>query len=111
MLRYFAGFTLSLVLTLLAYYIAVTKQFDAMMVLLLLAALAFVQLMVQLGFFLHIFEAKSRLRLVTFGFMAAILFIIVAGSIWIMYHLNYNMMEMTPLEKSEYMTSQKDKGF
>ena len=109
--RYLSGFTLSLVLTLLAYYVAVTKQFALAQLLTLLAVFALLQLIVQLGYFLHIFEKASRLRLVAFGFMTMILVLIVAGSIWIMYHLNYNMMDMKPTDKDNYMTSQKDKGF
>jgi len=30
--------------------------------------------------------------------------ILVGGSIWIMYHLNYNMMDMSPQEQSQYMS-------
>jgi predicted RNA-binding protein associated with RNAse of E/G family len=43
--------------------------------------------------------------------MVGILVIVVGGSIWIMNNLNYNMMQMSPTEKTNYMMTQHDKGF
>ena len=67
---------------------------------------------VQLVFFLHLDEESGpRYKLAAFGFMALILLIVVVGSLWIMQHLNYNMTHMSPQDKNDYMTIQKDKGF
>lgn len=58
-------------------------------------ALALVQAIVQLLFFLHVGqEAKPRWETVVFYFMVVILFIIAAGSLWIMNDLNDRVMTM-----------------
>ena len=96
--RYVYGFVLSLVLTLAAYllvqhHLATHHVFppDNVMVVLLMI-LALTQLMVQLIFFLHLGrESKPRWNLVIFLFAAMVVFILVAGSLWIMWNLNYHM--------------------
>lgn len=109
--KYVTGFVLSLVLTLLAYGIVVGGT-SAPWLIPALGALALVQMVVQLTFFLHLGEeAKPRWKIVSFLFMAGALTIIVAGSIWIMANMNYNMMHMSPDEKESYMLKQFDKGF
>ena len=112
LLRYWIGFVTSLVLTLGAYILASGRIVSGIELIIVLGGLALVQMLVQLVFFLHLAdETRPRFRLVSFGFMTIILVIVVAGSLWIMYHLNYNMMDMSSHEKDSYMTSQKDKGF
>ena len=55
--------------------------------------LATAQAAAQLIFFMHLgVEEKPRWNLITFWLLALMVFIIVAGSIWIMYHLDYNVM-------------------
>lgn len=110
--NYLLGFTLSLMTTLLAYF-AVTREWFAGWVLLgALGVLALVQMLVQLYFFLHLGEElKPRLRAWAFVFMSVILLIVVGGSLWIMGHLDYNMMHMNKDEKTHYMMGEKDKGF
>lgn len=110
-LKYIIGFVLSLVLTLLAYGIVVGGT-SAPWLLPALGVLAIVQMLVQLTFFLHLGEeARPRWKIISFLFMASALSIIVAGSIWIMSNLNYNMMYMTADEKESYMLKQYNKGF
>lgn len=109
--KYIIGFLLSLGLTLLAYAIVVLDLLSAWAVGVLLV-LAVAQMIVQLVYFLHLGEEVGpRLKLLSFVFMEVILLIIVVGSLWIMNHLNYNMMEMSPDEKETYMMGQKDKGY
>lgn len=110
--NYFIGFGLSAAITFVAYFAVVEQWAEGWTLLILLGTLAFTQMIVQLYLFLHLGEEmKPRLRAWSFVFMSIILLIIVAGSLWIMGHLNYNMMEMTPTEKDHYMMGQKDKGF
>lgn len=111
--KYITGFVLSLALTIVAYALVTTGGlFESTSLLIVLGVLALVQMIVQLVLFLHVTDEEGpRYRLFTFGFMATILLIIVVGSLWIMHHLNYNMMQMSPNEKDEYMTGQRDKGF
>lgn len=111
--NYTIGFVVSVLLTLAAYWLTVTDEMGRGVVLLLaLGVLALSQMIVQLIFFLHLpEEIKPRYKLLSFGAMASILIIVVVGSLWIMHHLNYNMMHMSPQEKDLHMTGQKDKGF
>lgn len=110
--NYTIGFVLSLALTLAAYFAVVNELASGLTLLLILGGLAIAQMIVQLIYFLHLGEEmRPRYRLASFLFMAGILLIIVVGSIWIMHHLDYNMMNMSPNEKTEYMLNQHDKGF
>lgn len=109
--RYTIGFILSLVLTMVAYLLVVGGVHSPWL-LAGLAVLALTQMVVQLLFFLHVGEeAKPRYKQWSFILMTFMLFIVVAGSIWIMQNLNYNMMNMTPDQKNNYMMTQHDKGF
>ncbi len=112
LIGYTVGFIVSLVLTFTAYLMVTGKVAEGTTLLLLLGVLALVQMLVQLVFFLHVAsESRPRFRLFSFGLMTTILIIVVAGSLWIMHHLNYNMMDMSAHDKDMYMTGQKDKGF
>jgi cytochrome o ubiquinol oxidase operon protein cyoD len=107
-----AGFLLSLGLTVSAYLVAVGNIKDSVTAVGVLIVLAATQLVIQLVFFLHFGEERRpRWNMWSFVFMGIVLFIIVAGSIWIMYHLNYNMMTMSPDQKDTYMQTQGNKGF
>ena len=109
--RYTIGFVLSLLLTIVAYYYVVARG-DNPLLLIVLAALAIVQMIVQLVFFLHLGEeAGSRYKLMSFAFMVVVLGIVVIGSLWIMVNMNQNMMHMSPSEKTNYMTTQNDQAF
>jgi cytochrome o ubiquinol oxidase operon protein cyoD len=110
--KYIIGFVLSLIITLIAYFAVQDAWVSGFTLLALLSGLAVVQMIVQLVYFLHLGdEVGPRYQLASFLFMMGILLIIVVGSLWIMHHLNNNMMNMTPTEKSEYMLKQHDKGF
>jgi cytochrome o ubiquinol oxidase subunit IV len=99
-LSYFSGFMWSLLLTLAAFAV-VKLQLDSggsaypmKIVVVILAILAIIQLVIQLVFFFHLGrESKPRLNTVSFLFMLMVVGIIGFGSLWIMYNLNYNMME------------------
>ncbi|RWZ79137.1 MAG: cytochrome o ubiquinol oxidase subunit IV [Candidatus Chaera renei] len=94
---YLTGYGLSLLLTLAAYWSAMARPARGWLLLLLLAALAVVQLAVQLRFFLHLGKKSSpQWNALVFSFMAIVVFILVAGSLWIMKNLNYNLMNMPP---------------
>jgi len=92
-LAYSTGFGLSILLTLLAY-LAVTQGWGShQATLVFIMLLAILQFIVQAVFFLHLGqESKPRWNLMLFLFMLMVLFILVAGSLWIMYHLDYHTM-------------------
>lgn len=109
--RYTIGFVLSLLLTFAAYFdVRLHPNMNTLLV--VLGVLAVTQMAVQLVFFLHLGEeVRPRYRLASFGFMLLILVVVVTGSLWVMSHLNNNMMHMTPDQKTNYMTTQYNKGF
>lgn len=108
---YITGFVLSLVLTLVAYslvwryvqsnYTLYTDKF----LLISVAALAITQLLVQLVFFLHLSrESKPRWNLAVLSFAVLIVVILVFGSLWIMWNLDYHhASEITPAETDKYI--------
>ena len=89
---YLWGFLLSLVLTLMAYGLVVRRLLTGPSLLMAIMGLGLLQNVVQLHFFFHMgSEPKPRWNLMMFLFMALILVVIVFGSLWIMYSLNYDM--------------------
>jgi len=109
---YIIGFTLSLVLTLAAAALiwihissghsVFTHEFLTVTIL----ALAIVQLFIQLIFFMHLAdESGPRWKLGALVSAVGIILIVVVGSIWIMDHLNYNMMA-SPTDMNAYIQSQ-----
>lgn len=115
-LSYTIGFAASVGLTLLAFF-AVQQytnteysSYSSNSIILLIMALATIQLAVQLAFFLHLgSENKPRLNLMSFTFMLTVVGIVVIGSLWIMNHLDYH--HMTPKDVDTHMYKEKDKGF
>jgi cytochrome o ubiquinol oxidase subunit IV len=90
---YVVGFILSLILTLAAYYAVVEKLFSRTRMPLVIGVLAIAQAAVQLFFFLRMGqETKPHWKLTVFLFMLLVVVVIVFGSLWIMYSLNYNLM-------------------
>lgn len=91
---YIVGFILSIVLTIIPYLIVVDHMLIGNALLLTVVGLAVLQLLVQLVFFLHLSTAsEQRWNLMTFMFTVLILAILVVGTLWIMWNLNYNMMD------------------
>ena len=104
---YVTGFVLSISLTLAAYVLVVNHAYSKWTIALAIAALAAVQFIVQLLFFLHLGrESRPRWRLLVFSFMLVVVGILVIGSLWIMYSLNYNHLVMTPRQINTYMQDQ-----
>jgi len=91
---YVTGFVLSVVLTAIPFWLVMAKVFDrpgaAAAVLLGFAA---VQIVVHMVYFLHM-NAKSEggWTLLALIFTVVIVIIALSGSLWVMYHLNTNMM-------------------
>ncbi len=101
-ISYVVGFGLSVIATLLAYFIVVKHILTGPMAVYAVLFIAVVQLIIQMVFFLHIGRG-SRWKLMTFVFTSVIVLIVVIGTIWIMSNLDYNMMHMSPDEMTEYM--------
>lgn len=89
---YVIGFLLSVVCTLVPYYMVVEKIVTGTTLLATIIGFAMVQLIIQVVFFLHIGrEKKPRFNLFFLVSTIGIIFVVVVGSIWIMNHLHYNM--------------------
>lgn len=109
--NYLVGFVSALVLSAAAFWLVTSQIVDGAWLIAVLIGLAVLQLVVQLVFFLHVgSESRPRWNLTALLFMLIMLVVIVAGSLWIMNNLNYNMM-MTPEQMEEYMKIQLEKGF
>lgn len=95
---YVIGFAASLVLTLIAYGLAARHVHSHHLIyndntlVGIVIALALAQFITQMIFFMHLgAEPKPRWNFVAFGLMGTVVVILVAGSLWIMYSLNYHM--------------------
>jgi cytochrome o ubiquinol oxidase operon protein cyoD len=105
---YVSGFVLSVGLTVIVYAFVQAHlahhSFSADKVIGGILALAVVQLLVQLIFFLHLGrESRPRWNLAVLLFAFMIIGIIVGGSLWIMSNLNANM---SPAQINKYMSNQ-----
>ncbi|HEY1645311.1 MAG TPA: cytochrome o ubiquinol oxidase subunit IV [Candidatus Saccharimonadales bacterium] len=103
---YISGFVLSVVFTLAAYLLVVNHAASRDTLLGLVVAFALTQFLVQAIFFLHLAqESKPRWRLGIFIFMLGVVMIIVFGSMWIIFNLNYRQ---TIPQELQYVNSQDD---
>ena len=99
---YVVGFLLSLVFTLIPYFIVVNHLFASQSLMWAVVTFGVTQLFVQVVFFLHLHKKfKPHWNMVVFIFTILIVAFLVVGSLWIMYHLNYNMMGATPFNSNE----------
>jgi cytochrome o ubiquinol oxidase operon protein cyoD len=105
LLLYISGFILSVLLTLAAYIIVEQhvrsdhELYGHQALIIAVSLIALVQMVFQLFFFLHIGgESKPRLKSLTFITTLIGIVILFFGSIWIMYHLNYNHMNQHETE-------------
>jgi cytochrome o ubiquinol oxidase operon protein cyoD len=89
---YIIGFVASAILTLASYFTVIGQIFDRIPIIIAIVTFAIAQLVFQLIYFLHMGdEEKPRWNLYSFIFSLIVIFVLVAGSIWVMYYLNYNM--------------------
>jgi len=99
-LVYTTGLVLAVILTATSFWAANTSLLWAPGVALGLAVLAIAQMGVHLVFFLHITTAPDNTNnVLALAFGVLIVFLVVAGSLWIMGDLNYNLMPAMPASK------------
>lgn len=91
---YAIGFVLSVILTAIPFWLVMHQVFDnsrttAMVIL----GFAAVQVVVHMVYFLHMnTKAEGGWSMLALIFTVVLVVIMLAGSIWVMYHLNHNMM-------------------
>ncbi len=91
---YLAGFVLSVVLTAIPFWLVMSGSIaDKQAVALVVMAFAAVQIVVHMVFFLHMdTRAQGGWIMLALIFTLIMVAIALAGSLWVMYHLNGNMM-------------------
>jgi cytochrome o ubiquinol oxidase operon protein cyoD len=90
---YLIGFILSIILTVIPFAMVMSGTASHSLIFATVVASAVIQILVHLICFLHMnTSSEERWNLVALLFTAVIIFIVVVGSIWIMYNLNINMM-------------------
>lgn len=90
---YVTGLILSLVLTVIPFAAVMSGAFETGTTVLIVVAMAVAQILVQLVMFMHMnTHSDEGWNLTSFIFTLTILALVVGGSLWIMHHLQLNMM-------------------
>jgi cytochrome o ubiquinol oxidase operon protein cyoD len=102
LLGYVTGLGLSLLLTAISFFVAGTGLVWQPSIPVALVVLAIAQMGVHLVFFLHITTGPDNTNnVMALAFGLLIVFLVVGGSLWIMSHLNHNMMPMDQIMQIE----------
>jgi cytochrome o ubiquinol oxidase operon protein cyoD len=95
---YLIGFFLSVNLTVIPFWLVMGRPLDGLFaspvpVALLLMLFAVVQMVVHMVYFLHMHpKSEGGWSLLALFFTLILVIIVMSGSMWVMYHLNTNMM-------------------
>jgi cytochrome o ubiquinol oxidase operon protein cyoD len=90
---YSIGFTLAIVLTIIPFVLVMTGALPKTATLVVILVFAVSQILVHLVYFLHLnASSEQHWNLLAGVYTLIVLIILVGASIWIMYHLNANMM-------------------
>jgi cytochrome o ubiquinol oxidase operon protein cyoD len=96
---YVMGFALAIVLTIASFWVTRTNFIYGPALAVALLVLAVAQMGVHLVFFLHITtDPDNTNNVLALAFGVLIVCLVVFGSIWVMIHMNQNMMPM-PMDK------------
>jgi cytochrome o ubiquinol oxidase operon protein cyoD len=99
---YLVGLGLATLLTVVSFFIARTTLVWQPSIPVALAVLAIAQMGVHLVFFLHITTGPDNVNnVLALAFGVLIVFLLIAGSLWIMGHLNQNMLPMDRLMRMQ----------
>ncbi|WP_338665387.1 cytochrome o ubiquinol oxidase subunit IV [Pararoseomonas sp. SCSIO 73927] len=93
---YLTGFLLAAILTVIPFALVMGNVFsDTRITAFVVMALAVVQIVVHMVYFLHMnSRAEGGWTMLALIFTLVVVVITLAGSIWVMYHMNANMMPM-----------------
>ena len=102
MTTYLAGLALATLLTLVSFFISGTTLVWGPSIPVALAVLAIAQMGVHLVFFLHITTGPDNVNnVMALAFGVLIVLLLIGGSLWIMAHLNHNMMPIDQLMRMQ----------
>lgn len=92
------GFVISLLLTLASFGMVMSGKFPTSATLTIIVALAVLQVIAQMHFFLHLDSSPSqRWNVMVLIYTLIIIVFLVAGTLWIMYNTGIRMMPMPML--------------
>jgi cytochrome o ubiquinol oxidase operon protein cyoD len=99
---YLVGFVLAVLLSAVSFYIARSTLVWAPSIPIALSVLAIAQMGVHLVFFLHMTAGSDSVNnLMALAFGLLIVMLLVFGSLWIMTHLNHNMLPMDQIMRMQ----------
>ena len=100
---YMIGFGLSVILTAIPFWLVMTSALDdAQLTGFVIMGLAVVQIVVHMIYFLHMnTRSENGWTMMALIFTIVLVVITLAGSMWVMYHLNNNMMPMSAHDMSQ----------
>ena len=89
---YLTGFTLALVLTAIPFALVAAGMLPGVPALTVIAVAAVIQILVHLHYFLHLdLTSTPRENLLAIAFAAILIFMMIGGSLWIMFDLHHRM--------------------
>ena len=94
---YMTGFILSVILTAIPFWLVMAKVIpDNKIATVVVLGFAVVQLLVHMVYFLHLdTTSEAGWNMLALIFTAMLLVIMFSGSLWVMYHMNENMMPVS----------------
>ncbi len=96
---YLIGFVLSVVLTAIPFAVVMTGALPNWAAIAVVVGFAVVQIVVQMIYFLHMSpKSEGGWNLLALLFTLIIVVIVLSGSLWVMHHLNSNMMPVHDME-------------
>jgi cytochrome o ubiquinol oxidase operon protein cyoD len=99
---YLLGFALATMLTVVSFYIARSTLVWEPSIPIALSVLAIAQMGIHLVFFLHLTSGPDNVNnVMALAFGLLIVMLLVFGSLWIMSHLNHNMLPMERLMRMQ----------
>ena len=97
---YWIGFALSVVLTAIPFWLVMVRPLTTQATALIIMAFAAIQMVVHMIFFLHMNRrAEGGWSVMALLFTVVIVLIALSGSLWVMYHMNENMMPMAEMNQ------------
>ena len=94
---YVIGFVLSVILTAIPFWLVMAKVLPPDATKFIILGFAAVQVVVHMIYFLHLnAKVEGGWTMLSTLFTIIVVVIMLAGSIWVMYHMNANMMPVDP---------------
>jgi cytochrome o ubiquinol oxidase operon protein cyoD len=102
LLGYLIGLALATLITVVAFFISQTTLVWQPSIPIALFVLAVAQMGVHLVFFLHITTGPDNTNnILALAFGVLIVLLLIGGTVWIMYHMNHNMMPMDQIMRMQ----------